>query len=175
MSGFTYSFALDYMLSVIDLAAKAFTTPQDDPTLKKSIEKLSRGSIVKIQADSSGPTSNGSPEDIVNVLEINLDKIEVIMLESLEVPDADACVFNCYAKIYVRLEPADKGILVNGTVSKITMGVSNYLTYLNCGKLKEYIMSPTDLTIDGTITGIRCFTPHELNQQVLLTHSLIFF
>lgn len=157
MSGFTYSFALDYMLSILDVTAKAFTFPEEStadsrqPTVQLVRENSTKPIVVR------SPSKANSPE-IVNVVQIELNKIEVIMLESLEVPDAPACVFNCHASISVRL---DSGIDISGTVSRITMGVANYLKFLKVGKLEEYIMAPTDLTITGTIKGdnerIACF------------------
>ena len=157
MSGFTYSFALDYMLSVIDVSTKAFTIVEDVP-VPRSITTRQSSSRTLFPVARAIPPPPVAVEEITNVIEIDLNKIEVIMLESLEMPDAMACVFNCFAKVNVRLE-ADV-ILINGTVTKISMGVANYLMYFDNAKLEEYIMSPTALTLNGTIKGISTFFPN---------------
>ena len=147
MSRFSFVFALDYLLSTIDVSTKAFTFPDEAPAVK-SAEKLMNEILV---AELKTKSSSADDKQVTNVIEFNLDKMEVIMLESLDVPNADACVFHCFSQIKLRLQPGI--IAINGEVSKITMGLTNYLNYVDSGEMEAFIMSPTDLAITGTIRG----------------------
>lgn len=157
ISGMTYSFALDYMLSCIDAAMKAFIFPVEPPPARKVTTNQStprgtpRDSIQSEPFPGSLASVPPAIEEIANVVAIDMEKLEVIMLESLEVPDAVACIFNCFAKVHVKVDLQE--IVINGNVSNIHMGVANYLMYLENGKLEEYIMSPTDMEINGLIKG----------------------
>jgi len=150
--GFTYIYALDYMLSFIEFSTKAFTFPEESLPVRKSSTRLIRR-LSKKALSACEMILPTAPEGVVSEIQIELEKIEVIMLESLEVPDAIACVFNCFSKMQIRVDPTT--ITINGQVSKIVMGVANYWMYLDSGKFNERIMSPTNVDINGLVKGMR--------------------
>lgn len=142
-SGFTFILALEFVLTLVGFAEKAFAF--EDLT-KSNVTKLSNLENSAISAQS--PPTKDAPF-VVNHIEVDLNKMEIILLESLDKMDVDGLVFNCFCKISLRMEE-DK-MLLNGQVQKISMALINYSDYIGRGEVDAYIMSPVDLNFNGKI------------------------
>lgn len=150
MSGFTYTFSLDYMYCLINFAYNAFLTSPDD-LRRPSTRSLLRRSKSRLMAPSQAPFVQVNNEETARkVMTIQMDMFEIIMLESLYVPNAVACVLKSFA--IVKLQFVPQMILFTGTFD-LNMGVANYMKYLKTGKLEDYIMAPTGMEFKGTKIG----------------------
>lgn len=146
MSGFSFILALDYLLAIIDVSKNAFTFPEENLSIKSS---------EKVLNESKNKTSNQAKQEVVNIIEFDLKQMEVFILESLEVPNAAALVFTCHSNINLRLE--QDVIMITGQVSKVAMSLANYMQYIDSGQVEAYIMSPTELTLNGSIKGMHLY------------------
>ena len=146
MSGFNFVLALDYLLALIETSSKAFTFSEDNLEVKSN---------EKITTELKNIVSSKSvKQDFVNVIEFDLKQAEVFILESIEVPDAPACIFTCYSNIKLRLE--QDVIMITGQISKISMFLANYSQFINLKQVEAYeILSPTELIINGSIKGLQ--------------------
>lgn len=147
MSRFSFILALDYMMAVIDTSTKAFVIQED--VVGRSLERIS-SSEKTVQRNQKQPTKGSN---VINIIEFDLSKMEVFILESLDLDRqvAEACAFTCFSKINIRVEPTE--VIIKGEVSKIMMALVDYLEYINKDDVKAYIMAPIDLTINGSIKG----------------------
>ncbi|KAJ6225422.1 hypothetical protein RDWZM_003967 [Blomia tropicalis] len=145
MSRFSFILALDYMMAVIDTSTKAFVIQED--VVGRSLERIS-SSEKTVQRNQKQPTKGSN---VINIIEFDLSKMEVFILESLDLDRqvAEACAFTCFSKINIRVEPTE--VIIKGEVSKIMMALVDYLEYINKDDVKAYIMAPIDLTINGSI------------------------
>lgn len=152
MSGFKYIVALDFTLTFIDVAMKAFTLPVDlaSSLTKVSLTQLKPPGATAQLVNTAVGAALGSTE-AVTTLTIDMNKMEILAVESLDVLNAVACVFNCLGQVSLRIDSQQTALTVN--VWKINMGVANYLAYTQNDKLEEYILLPTDLELTGTING----------------------
>lgn len=157
ISGLSLILAVDYILSLVDIATKAFLMePNTSKESVLSVESLKRSQFQSSISANKQPiisTIASSVEIKRNrmMIECSMDKLEVVMIESIENSDCDAMIFHCTQKINLKIE--EDIMILGGIISKINMALTNYSSYIDSGRLDLYIMAPTDLTINGSIKG----------------------
>lgn len=145
MSEFNLILAIDYLLSLLELITKSFVYKELE-TSKSVNQSLMPKNVTTIGPNAVNKVQKSSNRIIADII---LHKMEVVMLESIDIINSDALLFDCSSQTHLRIE--EDAIMINGCISNITMAVVNYLNYKNFNEPVAYIMAPTDLIINGSI------------------------
>jgi hypothetical protein len=90
--------------------------------------------------------------EVMNVMRFVLTQVDIVLLESIEVTNTSAIIMSCQSSIDMKQKT--NFLQLSGQVSDISMILTNYERYISKHEIDAYIMKPTDLSINGTITGI---------------------
>lgn len=151
MSEFNLILAIDYLLSLLEILTKSFVFKEFSDVTQLETSKSMNPSLLSMNVSSIGPNAVTKVQKSSSriITDISFHKMEVVMLESIDIINSEALVFDCSTQIHLRIE--DDAIMINGSISNITMAFTNYLNYKNSKELEAYVMAPTELIINGSI------------------------
>jgi hypothetical protein len=161
MSGFRLILALDYLLYLQNIFTKALITNTESQTLEAKSETTPMASIKKQDNFCDEQTKIELKEkkkcapktsQVMNVMRFNLTQVDIVLLESIEVTNTTAIIMSCQSSIDMKQKT--NFLQLSGQVSEISMILTNYERYISKQEIDAYIMKPTDLSINGTTTGI---------------------
>ena len=161
MSGFRLILALDYLLYLSNIFTKALETDTESQTLEAKSETTSMAPIKKQDKLSDEKTkielkrkktSAPKKSEVMNVMRFTLNQVDIVLLESIEVTNTTAIIMSCHSSIDMKQKT--NFLQLSGQVSDISMILTNYERYISKQEIDAYIMKPTDLSINGNITGI---------------------
>lgn len=152
MSGFSMILALDYLLAVIFATVNSFSMAEvnTESAMRSSDSKLAHQHSITGPKDGHKQPQQQQQRDMIVSIEMDFTKIEVIMMESLDYTNSDACVFACSSKVSVVVSDV---VIVSGSLSDITMTLNNYIRYTESQEIGAHILAPTHLTLNGSIKG----------------------
>lgn len=115
LSSLRYSFALDYLIATVEMVTRAFAflEPQPLPSTADSASITpTTPATTTTPAPQPAKTATATTEKSImsTSVQIDMDKVEVILLESLEVLDAVACICNCAFTFRLQADPAAERI-----------------------------------------------------------------
>jgi hypothetical protein len=161
MSGFRLILALDYLLYLSNIFTKALETDTESQTLRAKsettpmapIKKQDKLSDEKTKIELKGKKKSApKTSEVMNVMRFVLTQVDIVLLESIEVTNTSAIIMSCQSSIDMKQKT--NFLQLSGQVSDISMILTNYERYISKQEIDAYIMKPTDLSINGTITGI---------------------
>lgn len=153
MSGFTFVFALDYLMELSNIVTSSLqglpkTKSESSyvPSMRdiKDIAKSSKNLV----ADKKSDQTNDSP---VMTLCFRMSEGDILMIESVELDNPPVLMFNSLIEIDVKMK--DDVVSVRGNIGHIQLGLTSLENYKNEKKVDNYIVTPFEINILGELSG----------------------
>lgn len=153
MSGFTFVFALDFLMEISNIVTsslqglpKTKTESSLVPSMKdiKGVAKSTKNLVT----DKNSPKISDSP---VMTLCFRLSEADILMLESVELENPPVLMFNSLIEIDVKMK--DDVVSLRGNIGRIQLGLTNLDNYKNEKKVENYIVTPFEINILGELSG----------------------